>query len=82
MSETIQIKYFHPELEKLTYIDGKSDWIDLRCAQRTELKAGQFALIPLGVAMALPRGLRGPCGPPVLHLQKLGHSPGQLRGGD
>ena len=56
MSETIQIKYFHPELEKLTYIDGKSDWIDLRCAQRPELKAGQFALIPLGVAMALPRG--------------------------
>lgn len=56
MSETIQIKYFHPEMERLTYIDGKSDWIDLRCAQRTELKAGQFALIPLGVAMALPRG--------------------------
>ena len=56
MSETIQIKYFHPEMEHLTYIDGKSDWIDLRCAQRTELKAGQFALVPLGVAMALPQG--------------------------
>ena len=56
MSETIRIKYFHPEMEKLTYIDGKSDWIDLRCAQRTELKAGEFKLIPLGVAMALPQG--------------------------
>ena len=56
MSETIRIKYFHPEMEKLTYIDGKSDWIDLRCAQRTELKAGDFKLIPLGVAMALPEG--------------------------
>lgn len=56
MSETIRIKYFHPEMEKLTYIDGKSDWIDLRCAQRTELKAGDFKLIPLGVAMALPDG--------------------------
>lgn len=56
MSETIKIKYFHPEMEKLTYIDGKSDWIDLRCARRTELKAGDFALIPLGVAMALPTG--------------------------
>ena len=56
MSETIKIKYFHPEMEKLTYIDGKSDWIDLRCAQRTELKAGEFKLIPLGVAMALPAG--------------------------
>lgn len=56
MSETIHIKYFDPEMERLTYIDGKSDWIDLRCARHTELKAGQFALIPLGVAMALPRG--------------------------
>ena len=56
MSETIQIKYFHPEMEKLTYIDGKSDWIDLRCARRMELKKGDFALIPLGVAMALPAG--------------------------
>ena len=56
MSETIRIKYFHPEMEKLTYIDGKSDWIDLRCARRMELKKGDFALIPLGVAMALPAG--------------------------
>lgn len=56
MTETIRIKYFHPEMEKLTYIDGKSDWIDLRCAERTELKAGDFKLIPLGVAMALPAG--------------------------
>lgn len=56
MTETIRIKYFHPEMEKLTYIDGKSDWIDLRCAERTELKAGDFKLIPLGVAMALPEG--------------------------
>ena len=56
MSEIIKIKYFHPEMEKLTYIDGKSDWIDLRCARHTELKAGDFALVPLGVAMALPAG--------------------------
>ena len=56
MSETMQSKCFHPEMEKLTYIDGKSDWIDLRCARRMELKKGDFALIPLGVAMALPAG--------------------------
>ena len=56
MSETIRIKYFHPEMEKLTYIDGKSDWIDLRCAQRTELHTGDFCLIPLGIAMQLPEG--------------------------
>lgn len=31
--ETIKIKYFNDKLEKLTYIDGKSDWIDLRAAE-------------------------------------------------
>ena len=52
----IKIRYFSDEIERLRYIDGKSDWIDLRCAERTELKAGDFALIPLGVAMELPEG--------------------------
>lgn len=52
----IRIKYFNKNLEKLTYIDGKSDWIDLRAAQKVELKAGEFKLVPLGVAMELPRG--------------------------
>ena len=52
----IKIRYFSDEIEHLRYIDGKSDWIDLRCAERTELKAGEFRLIPLGVAMELPEG--------------------------
>lgn len=52
----LRIRYFSDEIERLRYIDGKSDWIDLRCAERTELKAGDFRLIPLGVAMALPAG--------------------------
>ena len=52
----IKIRYFSDEIERLRYIDGKSDWIDLRCAERTELKAGEFRLIPLGVAMELPEG--------------------------
>ena len=56
MSETIQIKYFHPEMEKLTDIDGKSDWIDLHAAETVTMKAGEFRLIPLGVAIALPEG--------------------------
>ncbi len=54
--KNIQIKYFTDEIEKLTYIDGKSDWIDLRAAKEMELKAGQYAMIPLGVAMKLPEG--------------------------
>lgn len=55
MKEII-IKYFSDEIEKLRYIDGKSDWIDLRCAEETVMKAGEFRLIPLGVAMKLPEG--------------------------
>jgi dUTP pyrophosphatase len=52
----IKIKYFTDKIDKLCYVDGKSDWIDLRAAETIELKAGEFKLIPLGVAMQLPRG--------------------------
>ncbi|MBE6713848.1 MAG: dUTP diphosphatase [Ruminococcaceae bacterium] len=53
---TLKIKYLTEDMEPLCYVDGKSDWIDLRCAETTELECGQFALIPLGVAIALPEG--------------------------
>ena len=53
---TIKIKYHTDEIEKLRYIDGKSDFIDLRSAEDVELKAGEFALISLGVSMELPKG--------------------------
>ena len=53
---SINIKYFSDEIDKLKYIDGKSDWIDLRSAKRIEMKAGEFKLIPLGIAMQLPKG--------------------------
>ena len=52
----IKIKYFSDEMERLDYIDGKSDWIDLRASEEVELKKGEFKLIPLGVAMELPKG--------------------------
>lgn len=52
----IRIKYFNDRIEKLAYIGGKSDWIDLRAAEDVELKTGEFRLIPLGVAMELPAG--------------------------
>ena len=54
--ETIRIKYFTDKIEKLAYIDGKSDWIDLRASERVVFKAGEYKLIPLGVAMELPKG--------------------------
>ena len=52
----IKIKYFDKDIEKLKYIDGKSDWIDLRASEDVEIKKGEFKLIPLGVAMELPNG--------------------------
>lgn len=54
--KTIKIKYFTDKIDKLTYVDGKSDWIDLRSAEDVTLKKGDFKLISLGVAMELPEG--------------------------
>ena len=52
----IAIKYFSEEIERLRYIDVKSDWVDLRAAADVSLKKGEFAPIPLGIAMQLPAG--------------------------
>lgn len=56
MKETIKILYHSDEIEKLRYIDGKSDWIDLRAAKEYSLKQFDFALIDLGVSIKLPEG--------------------------
>ena len=44
------------ELEKLRYIDGKSDWIDLRVAEEVKMKAGEFGLICMGISVELQKG--------------------------
>ena len=54
--QNIKIKYFTDKIEKLKYVDGTSDWIDMRASEEVTLHAGEFALIPLGVAMELPKG--------------------------
>ena len=54
--EKIKIQYLNEDIQRLEYIGGKSDWIDLRAAEDVELKKGEFKLIPLGVAMQLPKG--------------------------
>ena len=54
--EIIKVKYYTDAIDELCYVDGKSDWIDLRSAEEVELKAGEFRLIRLGVAMKLPAG--------------------------
>ena len=53
--ETIRIKYFCKDLERIGKID-KGDWIDLRAAADVEMAAGTFTLIPLGIGMILPEG--------------------------
>ena len=50
----IAIKY-KDGVEPLTILP-KGDWVDLRCAEDTTMKAGEFKYIPLGVAMELPVG--------------------------
>ena len=50
----IKIKYF-TNIEHVQKVD-KGDLIDLRAAEDVEMKAFEYKLIPLGVAMKLPTG--------------------------
>lgn len=54
--EIIKIKYHTDRIDKLEYIDGKSDWIDLRAAESVDLRKGEFALVSLGISVKLPAG--------------------------
>jgi dUTP pyrophosphatase len=58
---TIGIKYFDYacKIEKLKH----GDWIDLRAAISKEYTQGEFFLIPLGVAMELPKGFEAHIAP-------------------
>jgi len=53
--EKIRIKYSNQILERIKKI-SIGNWIDLRASETVEMKAGEFRLIPLGVAMELPKG--------------------------
>lgn len=66
----IKIKYF-TDIEKITKIE-KGDWIDLRAAEDVTLKAGEFKLIPLGVAMELPTGYEAHMVPRSSTYKKFG----------
>ena len=54
--QILKIKYHTDNMQKLDYIAGKSDWIDLRSAEDVTLKQGEFYLISLGVSIQLPQG--------------------------
>lgn len=70
--ERIKIKYLNKDIKRLEYIESKSDWIDLRAAERAELKAGEYRLIHLGVAMQLPEGYEAHIVPRSSTFQNFG----------
>lgn len=52
----IKIKYFEEDFERIRLIENKSDWYDLRAAETVTMLKGDFRLIPLGIAIELPKG--------------------------
>ncbi|WP_144468408.1 dUTP diphosphatase [Bacillus pumilus] len=51
----IKIKYLDETQTRISKIE-KGDWIDLRAAEDVVMGKEEFRLIPLGVAMELPKG--------------------------
>lgn len=52
----LEIHYLSNDIEQLRYIEGKSDWIDLRSAEHVVMKKDEFRYIRLGVSMRIPEG--------------------------
>ena len=55
----IKIKYLENQTGEVVEPIGKipkGDWIDLRAAENVEMAKGEFKLIPLGIAMEIPKG--------------------------
>jgi dUTP pyrophosphatase len=72
-TKSIIIKYSDKDMPKLGNIDGdKSDWVDLYANEQIELKAGEFKLIDLGVAMELPEGYEAQVIPRSSTFKKYG----------
>jgi dUTP pyrophosphatase len=66
----IKIKYLR-DIEKLEILSC-GDWIDLRAAEDVELYAGEYKMIPLGVAMELPKGYEALVAPRSSTFKKYG----------
>lgn len=49
----IKVKYL-ADIDPIAWIEG-GNWLDLRAAEDITLKKGEFKLIPLGVAIELPK---------------------------
>lgn len=51
----LKVRYHGSNMCKIEKIK-QGDWVDLRTANTTEIKKGEFKLIPLGISVQLPRG--------------------------
>ena len=45
--QKIRIKYFTDKIDKLEYIEGKSDWIDLSCIRNRGIKGRRVQADPV-----------------------------------
>lgn len=70
MMEIIKIKYLR-DIEKVNRI-ACGDRIDLRAAEDTTMKAGEYKMIPLGIAMELPQGYEALVAPRSSAFRKYG----------
>ena len=81
MNEQILIKYFDDGLVPIEQ-NEKGDWIDLRSAEDVEMRAGDFRMIRLGVAMQLPIGYEAQVAPRSSTFKNFGiiqtNSPGVI----
>jgi dUTP pyrophosphatase len=68
--EIIKIKYLK-DIQKIERFNV-GDWIDLRAAEDVTMKAGEYRMIPLGVAMELPKGYEALVAPRSSTFKKYG----------
>lgn len=69
-SEVIKIKYL-ADIDKIEKISC-GDWVDLRTAKDIMLDPGEFAYIPLGVCMELPKNYEALVAPRSSTFKKYG----------
>ena len=68
--KTIKVKYLR-DIKKIERFNV-GDWIDLRCGEDITMKAGEYKMIPLGVAMELPEGYEALVAPRSSTFKKYG----------
>ena len=68
--EIIRVKYLK-DIQKIERFNV-GDWIDLRAAEDVTMKAGEYRMIPLGVAMELPKGYEALVAPRSSAFRKYG----------